>query len=149
MNILTKSLTKQQVASLERCFFECFPEKLASEFESYLQNDAYHIEIAEVEGQVATFIIIQVIKPEAEILQIGTAIDHRNKGYAKLLINMIFEKFNVMGFDKFYLEVAANNISAINLYKAVGFKQDYVRKNYYKNNNEMIDAICMSCLTSL
>ena len=45
-----------------------------------------------------------------------------------------------------FLEVSANNITAQKLYTKCGFKQICVRKNYYVEENQQVDAIIMRLL---
>ena len=50
----------------------------------------------------------------------------------------------VMGSKKIFLEVRVSNIIAIDLYKASGFKEIGLRKNYYRTKDGREDAILMS-----
>lgn len=71
----------------------------------------------------------------------------RGKGCAKLAIKEILRiAFNELNLNRCYLEVLANNQTAIELYKKVGFQiegtlcQDYIR------NDEKYDVILMAIL---
>ncbi len=56
--------------------------------------------------------------------------NHRNKGLGEKLIKATLRKAKDNGGEKAYLQVVDNNISAINLYKKVGFKEIY--KYWYR-----------------
>ncbi len=60
---------------------------------------------------------------------------YRRKGYARKLINYIIQNTNA---KKIMLEVNVENISAVNLYKSLGFKIISERKNYYKDKTALI-----------
>jgi len=49
-----------------------------------------------------------------------------------------------MGSKKIFLEVRISNAIAIDLYKAAGFKEIGLRKNYYRLKEGREDAILMS-----
>ena len=97
------------------------------------------------EEKLEAFIIGNLItiekKLEYEILLIYVTIKRRKVGYAtKLLNNLpIFIKKNSL--KKIYLEVAANNHKAIQLYKKNKYQQIGTRKKYYIMKNKKIDAI--------
>ncbi len=79
---------------------------------------------------------------EYEILYIYVKKSYRRNGLASKLIDSCLKLNNKIKLKKIFLEVAKNNISAINLYKKKNFKLLNVRKNYYKINNKKIDALC-------
>lgn len=60
----------------------------------------------------------------------------RNKGIASSLLSYVFEK--VDGMQRMLLEVRVSNNAAISLYKKYGFKELYVRKKYYGNEDALI-----------
>jgi len=79
---------------------------------------------------------------EYEILFIYVKKTHRRKGLANQLVDYCSNLNHKIKLKKIFLEVAKNNISAINLYKKNNFKLLNVRKNYYNINNKKIDALC-------
>ncbi len=48
---------------------------------------------------------------------------YRNKGYAKILIKQCVEYLKFIGMKKIIIDVKADNIVAINLYKKIGFDE--------------------------
>lgn len=72
---------------------------------------------------------------EVEIFRIATIPEFRRNGYGTMLLEEIFRIFP--GKD-FFLEVNESNISAQNLYLAVGFKELEKRKNYYPDGSSAI-----------
>lgn len=63
--------------------------------------------------------------------------DYRKRGIGNSLINFFVD--NYVNSEDILLEVAVNNINAINLYKKNGFEIINIRKKYYKD----IDAYVM------
>ena len=57
----------------------------------------------------------------------------------KLIEEIIDEEIINKHIENITLEVSSNNISAINLYKKLNFKEVAIRKNYYNDS----DAILM------
>lgn len=95
-------------------------------------------------GVDSGFLIFRTILDEAEILSIGIAKEERRSGLAELLLQDCLTRLRNHGVKKIFLEVAEDNIEAINLYKKIGFSQNGRRKNYYKRKNgKSADAINM------
>lgn len=56
--------------------------------------------------------------------------DYRRKGYAKEIIRQMENKCIEKGVDKLYILVSKHNVSAINLYKSMGYKETPTDKNF-------------------
>lgn len=77
---------------------------------------------------------------DCDIIMMVIDIKSRQKGFGSLLLSSTLCLLKAMGVTNIYLEVAVNNIRAINLYEKNGFKKINTRKSYYKYNEKMIDA---------
>ncbi len=66
--------------------------------------------------------------------------DQRRKKIATKLLNYI--ETNNLNFSKIFIEVAEDNVEAINFYKKNNFVFLNFRHNYYKYNNKNINAKC-------
>lgn len=102
---------------------------------NYLENDNYIILLNE-DIVINAFMIIYKNIDYYELEAIYVSDDSRNKGIASSILNHFFNKFKP---NEILLEVAVNNISALNLYKKFGFEIINVRKKYYNG----IDAYVM------
>lgn len=71
-----------------------------------------------------------------DIINLFIEESYRQKGYASELINYVIKSNKDI--NEIMLEVKENNISALNLYKKLGFKKIGERKNYYKNKTAYI-----------
>ena len=81
-------------------------------------------------------------KTELEIHVLFTSKDYRRKEIATKLLQHINYNKNTNYISKIFLEVADNNIKAINFYEKNNFVFFNFRHNYYKHNNEYINAKC-------
>ncbi len=82
-------------------------------------------------------LFVQVLESEAEILFIGTKIEHLRKGIASELLNCFMNKLVQKNPNmRVFLEVGANNKPALLFYEKLGFKKDGLRKNYYKSGED-------------
>ncbi len=94
---------------------------------------------------LVSFILIQFVAGEAEILTLATARQAQRRGFARLLLQTLEQDLQASGLQKWLLDVAADNAPALAFYKSLGFQTDSVRRNYYKRlEGGPIDAILMS-----
>ena len=113
----------------------CFPNKpwSANDF-SDLQKSGCEI-IASQNG----FIVYRATCDEAEIITIGVNPDARRTGIAAAMLGIIEGDLKKRGVKHIFLEVAADNVAARNLYKNNGYVEIGVRPKYYDG----VDAIMM------
>lgn len=77
---------------------------------------------------------------EYEILILYVSSQSRKLGYASILLNNIPLYLKNKKLKKIYLEVAKDNIAAINLYEKNNYIKTGIRKKYYNIKNRKIDA---------
>lgn len=102
----------------------------------YLNNPNYIILVNEddiINGLLIVYKNIDYFELEAIVVDP----DYRKRGIGNSLINFFVD--NYVNLEDIFLEVAVNNINAINLYKKNGFEIINIRKKYYKD----IDAYVM------
>ena len=107
------------------------------DFESYFNEDTIKIWKISIQ-KIIGFVIFYHVKDEIEIIQIGIIKSCQRKNYGSLTIDKI-KKLNDI--RKIFLEVSVENTQAINFYLKNGFKKIGVRKDYYRGNNQRIDAL--------
>ena len=71
-------------------------------------------------------------------MNIVTRKDFRNLGIGSKLLSYLIDICTSLNLNSIFLEVHENNKIAQNLYNKYGFKNIYVRKNYYNNNAGII-----------
>ena len=77
----------------------------------------------------------------ADIQTIGISPAKQGKGLGRELMERLLAKSKALGAEEVFLEVRADNESAIHLYKSLGFEQIDVRKRYYQPSGT--DALVM------
>ena len=96
--------------------------------------------VFELNGKIVGYAFITIIKFEIHLNRIAIDPNYQQKGFGLKLLKKILEENSKN--KSVFLELKYSNISALKLYRKVGFKKYNIRKNYYSNNN---DALLM-CL---
>ena len=78
------------------------------------------------------FIVSRVAADEAEVLTIAVKPKRRGLGIARRLLNANMEQLQIAGAKTWYLEVEAQNVAALALYKRAGFERVGERLSYYR-----------------
>ena len=128
-----------QVAQLEKlCFRDPWSENsVASEL-----NNPLSLWLVAVEGEkVAGYVGSQSVMGESDMMNVAVHPDFRRQGIGERLILDLIDQLNQRGNHSLTLEVRASNVSAIALYRKLGFVQVGLRKNYYRNPKE--DALIL------
>ena len=100
----------------------------------YLKYESW---VAEVDGQVAGFLVSRSVDDESELLNLAVGASYRRQGIGRTLLRHAMYLHQGLWF----LEVRASNAGAIELYKSFGFSESGRRKGYYQIPPE--DAIVM------
>ncbi len=107
-----------------------FSDELTYEFSRFL--------IAKQNNIILGFIVTWILPGEIQINNIAVNKNYRQKGIGKLLLNEIIERFSKIDCDRVFLEVKEKNIVAQQFYKSFNFKEIYIRKNYYRDDNAIV-----------
>lgn len=86
----------------------------------------YDCAVAEIEGQVAGFIVSRSVHLEREILNLAVAPEWRRRGVAKALLEHQLGRGGTH-----FLEVRESNLAARALYRTLGFQEVGRRLGYY------------------
>ena len=78
------------------------------------------------------FIIGQVAADEAEIITLGVLPDWQRRGIGKRLVEGLIRAVKRAEGKRLFLEVAADNAAACDLYHKLGFTETGRRKGYYE-----------------
>ncbi len=89
------------------------------------------LEISE-DGEVQGFVITRTALDQAEILTIVVAPSHQCIGLGQSLLRLAETCVRERGADIMFLDVAADNASAIRLYEKCGYHQCGTRPGYYR-----------------
>lgn len=99
--------------------------------------------IADLDQEVAGYLIAWPVEDEVHLANIAVAVRHRRKGIARFLMERLVEKARLRRASWIALEVRASNVSAKTLYEGLGFHPVAIRRNYYRSEAE--DALVMMC----
>ncbi len=121
----------QDIARLE---YENFSDAWSEDsLEQTFEYDYNHLLLEKRDGRVVGYIIYSDVQGEAELLRIAVDKSYRRQGIADSLMQNMMDELYESGAERVSLEVRAHNISAVQLYKKYGFKDIFIRENYYQN----------------
>ena len=113
-----------------RCFTYAWP---ADDLETLLAATTTYADGAFGKaGEVQGFILSRLAADEAEILTIAVKPKKRGQGIAGKLMRANMEQLQAAGAKTWFLEVEAQNVSALALYRRFGFERVGERKSYYR-----------------
>lgn len=78
------------------------------------------------------FIIGQLAADEAEILSLGVRADRQRHAIGRRLVEALARAAKRAEARRLFLEVAADNVAALTLYRSLGFEEIGRRKGYYE-----------------
>lgn len=91
--------------------------------------------------RVVGYIVFWLVHDEVHVLNVATALEARRRGVGRALMAAAEDAGRARGARLSTLEVRRSNTPAIELYRAIGYRQVGVRPNYYAEEHE--DAIVM------
>lgn len=131
------------ICQLEQQLFPDDSWEISALQDIFLQ-DYNHLFVIQDNEKIIAYCIVQVMFDTAEILRIGVEKTYQGQGLAKQLLIKVVEFLQTLAVERLLLEVRADNMSAIALYKNLGFEQISIRKNYYRlQNNLTVDALIL------
>tara|TARA_B100000287_G_scaffold288447_1_gene271820 strand:+ start:3935 stop:4369 length:435 start_codon:yes stop_codon:yes gene_type:complete len=119
------------------CFEKHPPPYSENTIQDFLKDKNYHL----VKEKEKGFALARVIGNVAELITLAVVPEFRRSGIANKLLYELIEKIKILGANQLTLEVAENNIPAINLYKKLNFQSLHRRKNYFSHKQDRFDAI--------
>lgn len=105
--------------------------------------------VLEVEGRPAAFAFVQRILDEAHLLDLVSDPGRRGQGLGRRLLSGLIDEVLVAGVSIWFLEVRISNTAAIALYRALGFNEMGLRRNYYDGPDGREDALLMALSTGM
>ena len=125
----------ESVARLEQtCFSESWSENL---LRSGLDNRLDSYLVYEELGAVLGYCVLRTLADEGEIQRIAVDPAFRRQGIARKLMESMAAVARMKGAREVALEVRESNVSARKLYESYGFRQEAVRRDYYRNPAEV------------
>lgn len=103
----------------------------------------YLCKVAELDGTMLGYAVLMQGVDDAELLDIGIAAAFQRRGYGRAVLQAVLALACELGRQRVVLEVRVSNAAAIGLYRAMGFSEIGLRRNYYAASNGREDAILM------
>ena len=103
-------------------------EMIESELKNFLGKATWIIEESTV---ILGYCMMRIFCNEANIINMAIKSSRQREGLGSLLLGHVLNQLPIN--SSVFLEVKEGNLSAINLYKKLGFKAMNMRRNYYKD----------------
>ena len=102
-------------------------------------------------GDSVGYALFRQVLDEAELLSVGVVERCRRRGVGHAVITSGARLAEDLGARRAFLEVAEDNLSALGLYRGLGFAESGKRNDYYKydHNSDRISAILMTAALPL
>ena len=125
---------------------ECFsvPWSLDSIETELLNEDKKLYYVVEDANGVVGYAGAWLVYDEGQITNIAIRPSERRQGFGAKLTSALIEECFKRGMHEIFLEVRISNLSALSLYRQLGFTVKGMRKNYYSEPKE--DAYIMSLI---
>jgi ribosomal-protein-alanine N-acetyltransferase len=138
-----------QAAEIARLHAELFnPAWSEDSVRTMLDHPAATAFLAVYSGPPRTsigFVLAQLAADEAEILSIGVLPDWQRQGIGRRLVDGVARAVQRAEAKSLYLEVAADNDAALNLYSRAGFLGTGLRRGYYERpGSAPVDAVTLA-----
>lgn len=108
----------------------------SDEWKDILNSSFYKVYIAEVDGEIAGFMVVYVGIVEAHLMKLFVRRVFRSKGIGHKFMNKLVDVARRHGKDMIFLEVDVDNIAAVNLYKEHGFRVLKRLRGFYENRKD-------------
>ncbi|MDA8722152.1 GNAT family N-acetyltransferase [Planktomarina temperata] len=111
----------------------------ADEFQHLMAQPGVH-----VRAVLGCFAMGRLVLDELEILTVACAVEAQRRGLARQVMLSLCEASAVLGARSVFLEVAADNVPALGLYKSLEFEQVGRRSGYYqRRDGTQCDALIL------
>ena len=137
--VMREEHVEQVKELLDLCFSDAWSQDAVR---SELQKDGAVSVIALEDGEVVAYLAFEKILDEGTVAEVAVHPAFRRRGIARRLLEMTMNMFDDL--KTVTLEVREGNVPARSLYRAMGFDDTAVRKNYYRHPVE--DAVIMTKL---
>lgn len=132
-------LTDAALPSAMRLSARCFDSAWPAESFRAAQGRARTATLTARDGdRLIGYAVFRTVIDEAELLSLAVAPEDRRRGVGGMLLDDLFERVRRGGVTSLYLEVRADNRSALALYASRGFVIEGRRPGYYRDTTDAL-----------
>ncbi|HYL17523.1 MAG TPA: ribosomal protein S18-alanine N-acetyltransferase [Burkholderiales bacterium] len=103
----------------------------------------YSCWVMECGGRLSGYGVLMIGVNEAHLLNLSVAGSEQRRGLGRTLLHHFIDTARACQAERLFLEVRPSNRAARALYDSTGFRELYVRRNYYPAGAGREDAILM------
>ena len=134
-------LTQKHLSALAEIELACFSEPWSERALAILTEDGGFGVVATLDDTPVAYGGMTHVLDEGSITNIATLPDYRGRGIGHAVVRALLDEAEMRGIATVFLEVRPSNLPALALYRAEGFVDCGIRKNFYRLPAE--DAIQM------
>lgn len=140
---LVSPIKKEHLAELVILERQCFAQSWTIEqYQEILDQDNYRVLGIFLDTRLNAYIVLCLMRDEAEIINLAVHPEFRNMGLARSLISKTIDVCGQAKVKKIFLEVRPSNLPALSVYRDSGFVEVARRIKYYQDDHE--DALVLS-----
>ena len=107
-----------------------------NQIQQELKQENGKLVYVEIEKKIMGYIMVRVVKNEAQILNIAIDLPFQHRGYGKKLLQHTLHELGTQ--TNVFLEVRESNLPAIKLYSDFNFEEIGVREHYYSDGESEV-----------
>ena len=108
-------------------------------------HSGYQAQVLVADGRVLGYFVAMKGVDEVHLLNITVAPEYQGQGWSRILLDALAIWARGQGAEWLWLEVRVNNLRALSVYEAHGYRRVGLRKDYYPAlHGKREDAIVMS-----
>ena len=106
-------------------------------------NSGYSAWVLLLDQQIAGYALLMMVLDEAHLLNLSIATAYQKQGLGRFLLEHMMQISKNHQAAHMFLEVRPSNVSAVALYKNMGFNEMAIRRGYYPAAAGREDAVLM------
>lgn len=115
-----------------------------ADFDSWIRRDMALCALAEHGGRIAALGVFMEAGADAELITLASHPGRRRRGAARAVLSFLEAEAANRGLERWVLEVACNNVPALELYRSLNFVEIGVRKGYYASGTDHFDGFVLT-----
>ncbi len=94
--------------------------------------------ILKIDNIISGYLCGRIVEDEINIINISIKKEFQRSGFGKKVLNYLLKSIEEKNIKYVYLEVRESNFGARNFYEKFGFKNFWIRKNFYSDGEDAI-----------